>query len=63
MTDFLKNCRFHKADTNIYFLATCCAEMKKTVKYDVNVHMDSLEHSIMKSQCQCPAGIGPGAAC
>lgn len=64
MCEFLKNCRFHRECSNVYFfLATCCAQMKKTVEYVVNVHVDLQDRIILKSQCQCPAGIGPNAAC
>lgn len=63
MCDFLRSCQFHKANNEIYFRAQCCAEMKKSVEYDVNIHVNLSECAIIKSQCQCPAGIGPGAAC
>ena len=58
MCEFIKNCRFNQTGNDIYFLATCCAEMKKTVEYDVNVHVNSGE-CLMVSL----SGIGPGAAC
>lgn len=41
----------------------CSAEMKTKVDYEVRIHIDSRECEIMKAQCQCPAGKGPGAAC
>lgn len=63
MCDFLKNCRFHEKKDDIFIRATCCAEMKKSLEYDVNVHINVRECLIMKAQCQCPAGVGPGAAC
>lgn len=63
MCQFLKSCSFHKDGDHIYFLAKCSAEMKNSVDYEVRIHINSRECEILKAECQCPAGIGPGAAC
>lgn len=63
MSEFLKNCRFHKDGDNTYFLGMCSAEMKRSVDYEVKLHINTRECEIIKAECQCPAGKGPNAAC
>lgn len=63
MCDFVKNCTFTQTSEDIFFAAKVSAEMKLSVDYDVKIHINSNECAIMKAQCQCPAGVGPGAAC
>lgn len=63
MCDFLKSCSFYKKGDDLYFMALCSAEMKKSVDYQVRIHMNSRDCEIMKTHCQCPAGSGFSAAC
>lgn len=48
---------------NIFLTALRSAQQKKHVDYKVQIHLDKEECVIMKSQCECPAGVGPSAAC
>lgn len=63
MCEFVKICRFYKDQENIFFTAICSAEMKTSTDYEVKIHINSHQCEISKAQCQCPAGVGPGAAC
>lgn len=45
-----------------YFSASVWAEMKKSVSYHVDIHVD--DHSVIaEAQCECSAGQGPSAHC
>ncbi|KAG4074882.1 hypothetical protein HA402_009307 [Bradysia odoriphaga] len=37
--------------------------MRRTVDYNVKVHINNRQCEIMKAECECPAGVGPNAAC
>lgn len=41
---------------------SCCAEMKKSVVYEIDVCMDK-DGFIVECQCECAAGMGPNAHC
>lgn len=63
MCGFVKNCTFYENKNDVFFNAKCCAEMKKSVEYDVHIHVNNHDCLVMKSKCGCPAGMGPNAAC
>ena len=45
-----------------FFLASCAAEMKKSVHYEVDVVIDK-DGAISECQCECAVGTGPDAHC
>lgn len=63
MCEFVKNTRFHRVKENIFFIALCSAEMKTSTDYEVKLGINCQSREILKAQCQCPAGVGPAAAC
>ncbi|KAJ6649017.1 hypothetical protein Bhyg_04249 [Pseudolycoriella hygida] len=63
MCNFLKDVKFAKMENNLYISALCSAQMKKSIDYVIRLHLNTNECAIVKSQCKCPAGVGPSAAC
>lgn len=63
MCEFVKSCMFYKDNENIFFIAICSAEMKTSTDYEIKIHINSYQCDFLKAQCNCPAGIGPSAAC
>lgn len=53
----------HQIEENIFFIALCSAEMKTSTDYEVKLQISCQSREIHKAQCQCPAGVGPVAAC
>ena len=59
---FLSYVRSAFKDDKYYVLASCAAEMKKSVCYNVDVVIDS--HGLIdECQCECAVGTGPTAHC
>lgn len=63
MCDFVKIIRCHKNGNNVYIIGLCSAEMKTSQDYEVKIQIDYVLREVIWAQCQCPAGIGPLAAC
>ncbi|KAJ6647752.1 hypothetical protein Bhyg_02975 [Pseudolycoriella hygida] len=63
LCEFVKNCTFKTDDNDIFLTALCSAQLKKHVDYKVQIHLNKEKCAIMKTQCECPAGFGPSAAC
>lgn len=63
LCEFIKNSTFHHHGDNIWLKCKCSAETKTTVDYDIKIHLNNRERSINKTECKCPAGKGPRAAC
>lgn len=63
MCEFVKNIRWHQAEENVFFVALCSAEMKTSVDYEIKLQTNFQQREILMAQCDCPAGVGPSAAC
>ncbi|ESO92474.1 hypothetical protein LOTGIDRAFT_176758, partial [Lottia gigantea] len=58
---FLKYLRIASTDSYYFFKSECHAEMKK-VSYRIDIAID-IDGTIVESQCECSAGMGPTAHC
>jgi hypothetical protein len=58
----LLSLRVAEENTNCYFRARFCAEMKKSVIYVVDIVLD-ISGVIVECQCECAVGMGPTAHC
>lgn len=63
MCEFLKSILQCIVGDDIFILGKCSAQTKKSVDYEINIHLNCKERSIVKASCKCPAGIGPNGAC
>lgn len=61
--EFIKNPAYFVLDNQTFLRCKCSAETKTAVDYVVNIHLDNTERYIVKTECKCPAGSGPRAAC
>ncbi|KAL5019069.1 hypothetical protein ScPMuIL_004791 [Solemya velum] len=59
---FIKFIRLAISDSLFYVGSQCMAEMKKTVSYKIDAVVD-MDGSIIETQCECAAGMGPNAHC
>ncbi|ESO96372.1 hypothetical protein LOTGIDRAFT_176595 [Lottia gigantea] len=57
---FLKYVRVTKVDDLFYVKSACCAEMKNSCSYVINICFDNTG-SIVESECECAAGMGPNS--
>lgn len=47
----------------VFLRSLCRAEQKKAVLYTVDIKIDKEDGEILQAQCECGAGMGPGAHC
>ena len=59
---FLRYFRISKDGDKTYIRSSCHAEMRKSVCYTVDIEI-SRRGSVVESQCECAAGMGPHAHC
>ena len=58
----LLSLRVAEENTNYYFRARFCAEMKKSVIYVVDIVLD-ISGAVVECQCECAVGMGPTEHC
>ncbi|XP_037041596.1 uncharacterized protein LOC119078358 isoform X2 [Bradysia coprophila] len=63
LCEFLKNISFVAKDNDVFISSVCSAETKKSTDYAVRVHLNCKERTVIKANCECPAGSGKNASC
>ena len=59
---FLRYFRMSTVNDNVFIKSSCHAEMKKGVCYTIDIELNT-GGSVLETQCECAAGMGPQAHC